>query len=44
MIQDQEGKSATFLIKRIVYEIYKRLNKINQHKMKSIPICIVKRD
>jgi NAD+ synthase len=40
MIQDQEGKSATDFSdrKRIVYEIYKRLNKINQHKMKSIPI------
>jgi NAD+ synthase len=36
MIQDEEGKSATdFLIeKRIVYEIYKRLNKINQHSEK----------
>jgi NAD+ synthase len=46
MIQDQEGKSATDFSdrKRIVYEIYKRLNKINQHKMKSIPICIVKRN
>jgi NAD+ synthase len=44
MIQDQEGKSATDFSdrKKIVYEIYKRLNKINQHKMKSIPICIVK--
>jgi NAD+ synthase len=29
---------------KIVYEIYKRLNKINQHKMKEIPVCLVKQD
>jgi NAD+ synthase len=43
MIQDQEGKSATdFLIEKNSLRNIQRLNKINQHKMKSIPICIVK--
>ena len=28
---------------KVVFEIYKRLNKSNQHKMNAIPICIVKR-
>ncbi|PKB16042.1 NAD(+) synthase [Flavobacterium sp. 5] len=26
---------------KIVYEIYKKLNKNNQHKMNSIPVCII---
>lgn len=28
---------------KIVFEIYKKLNKINQHKMVSIPVCTVNR-
>lgn len=28
---------------KIVYEIYKRLNKINQHKMNPIPVCLLNR-
>ncbi|CAM2792526.1 NAD(+) synthase [Flavobacterium frigoris] len=45
MIQDQEGKAITDFSARekIVFEIYKRLNKINQHKMKEIPVCLVNR-
>lgn len=27
-----------------VFEIYKRLNTINQHKMKEIPVCVIHRD
>ncbi|WP_016989704.1 NAD(+) synthase [Flavobacterium sp. ACAM 123] len=46
MFQDEEGKSPADFSgrKKIVYEIYKKLNRINQHKMKSIPVCLVKRD
>lgn len=45
MIQDEEGKANTDFSGRekIVFEIYKRLNKINQHKMKEIPVCLVNR-
>jgi NAD+ synthase len=45
MIQDQEGKAITDFSGRekTVFEIYKRLNKINQHKMKEIPVCLVNR-
>jgi NAD+ synthase len=43
MIQDKVGKLATDFSGRekIVFEIYKRLNKINQHKMHPIPVCII---
>lgn len=45
MIQDQEGKAITDFSGRekTVFEIYKRLNKMNQHKMKEIPVCLVNR-
>lgn len=45
MIQDQEGKAITDFSGRekTVFKIYKRLNKINQHKMKEIPVCLVNR-
>ena len=45
MIQDQKGKAITDFSGRekTVFEIYKRLNKINQHKMKEIPVCLVNR-
>jgi NAD+ synthase len=29
---------------KVVFAIYKRLNKINQHKMNPIPVCLVNRD
>jgi len=46
MTQDQAGKSSTEFSGRekTVFDIYKRLNKINQHKMKEIPVCLVNRD
>lgn len=46
MNQDQPGKSSTDFSGRekTVFEIYKRLNKINQHKMKEIPVCLLNRD
>jgi NAD+ synthase len=45
MIQDEEGSLLlTFLIEKNSLRNIQRLNKINQHKMKSIPICIVKQD
>ena len=41
MIQDEAKKNVTEFSgrDRIVFEIYKRLNSNNQHKMKPIPIC-----
>ena len=46
MNQDQAGKSSADFSGRekTVFDIYKRLNKINQHKMKEIPVCLVNRD
>ena len=43
MRQDEEGKSAASFSGRekTVFEIYKRLNTINQHKMQPIPVCIL---
>lgn len=37
-IKDFEGR------KREVFEIYKRLNRLNQHKMKPIPVCEIPGD
>lgn len=37
-VTDFEGREKT------VFEIYKRLNNANQHKMKSIPVCLVPED
>lgn len=41
MKMDASGKSARDFEgrKKLVFEIYKRLNKINQHKMQPIPVC-----
>lgn len=41
MLIDEEKSSQENFTERekIVYQIYKRLNKINQHKMISIPVC-----
>ncbi len=43
MLQDEKGKSAHSFSGReqAVFEIYKRLNTVNQHKMKPIPVCII---
>jgi NAD+ synthase len=43
MLEDEKGKIATEFTGREkkVFEIYKRLNAINQHKMREIPVCKV---
>jgi len=43
MLQDDEGKSTNSFSGRekTVFEIYKRLNTINQHKMQPIPVCVL---
>ncbi len=45
MDQNEAGKTENDFIGRekIVFEIYKKLNKINLHKMKSIPVCSIHR-
>jgi NAD+ synthase len=46
MAEDNAGKSSKDFSGRdkIVFEIYKRLNTINQHKMISIPVCFIPKD
>jgi NAD+ synthase len=46
MMQVQAEKSSSDYSGRekTVYEIYKRLNEINQHKMKEIPVCSINRN
>ncbi|PWA06504.1 NAD(+) synthase [Flavobacterium psychrotolerans] len=46
MLEDEAGKEANDFTGRekIAFEIYKRLNKTNQHKMNPIPICLVHRN
>jgi NAD+ synthase len=46
MLADEAGKTADDFSGRQkeVFEIYKRLNKSNQHKMNPIPVCLVHRD
>ena len=41
MLADESGKSSVDFSGReqIVFDIYKRLNRINQHKMNPIPVC-----
>ncbi|CEN41772.1 NAD(+) synthase [Capnocytophaga cynodegmi] len=41
MLQDEKGKTADDFsgLEKEVFQIYKRLNKSNQHKMNPIPIC-----
>ena len=43
MKQDEEGKTGADFSGRekIAFEIYKRLNTSNQHKMQPIPICLI---
>jgi NAD+ synthase len=46
MNADENGKTATDFEGRqqTVFEIYKRLNRINQHKMLPIPVCVIDKD
>ncbi|WP_035670133.1 NAD(+) synthase [Flavobacterium sp. 83] len=43
MNQDETGKSANDFTGRekVVFEIYKRLNTTNKHKMNAIPVCLI---
>ena len=43
MLEDEKGKITVNFNERekIVFEIYKKLNMINQHKMRDIPVCII---
>ncbi|MFV5688584.1 NAD(+) synthase [Flavobacterium sp. ZT3R25] len=43
MNEDEAGKSATNFTGRekVVFEIYKRLNTANKHKMNAIPVCLI---
>jgi NAD+ synthase len=43
MIADEAGKTSDNFSGRekIIFDIYKRLNTINQHKMQEIPVCII---
>ena len=46
MLAETHGKTTNDFSERqkVVYEIYRRLNKTNQHKMNTIPVCLVHRD
>ena len=46
MIEDENGKTAVDFSdrKQEVFSIYKRLNTINQHKMKPIPVCLIPKE
>lgn len=43
MNEDEKGKSANDFTGRekVVFEIYKRLNTANKHKMNAIPVCLI---
>lgn len=46
MLEDEKGKIAENFTERekIVFEIYKRLNASNQHKMTEIPVCLIPKE
>ena len=46
MRMDEKGKSSSDFSERekVVFDIYKRLNKANQHKMLPIPICEIPKE
>lgn len=46
MLQEEAGKSLNDFSDResTVFGIYKRLNKSNQHKMRTIPVCSIRRN
>lgn len=43
MLEDEKGKSSNDFSGReqIVFNIYKKLNLLNQHKMREIPVCVL---
>ena len=43
MLEDEKGKTVENFAGRekIVFEIYKKLNTINKHKMTEIPVCLI---
>ena len=43
MIEEEQGKNSEdfFGREKIVFEIFKKLNTINQHKMREIPVCYI---
>jgi NAD+ synthase len=43
MLEDEKGKTAENFTerKKTVFQIYKRLNTVNKHKMNEIPVCII---
>ncbi|MFV8325173.1 NAD(+) synthase [Flavobacterium sp. ZS1P14] len=43
MNQDESGKSVNDFTGRekVIFEIYKRLNSANKHKMNAIPVCLI---
>lgn len=44
MLEDENNSPSTHYTEREkVFEIYKKLNTINQHKMNSIPVCVINR-
>jgi len=46
MLEDENNNDSTNYTEREkkVFEIYKRLNTINQHKMNPIPVCVINRN
>lgn len=46
MLEDENNNDSTKYTEREkkVFEIYKRLNTINQHKMNPIPVCVINRN
>ncbi len=46
MLEDEKGKISENFSGRekIVFDIYKKLNSINQHKMNEIPVCFIAND
>ena len=46
MLEDEKGKTSDNFSGRekIVFDIYRKLNTINQHKMREIPVCIISND
>lgn len=46
MLEDENNNESTNYTEREkkVFEIYKRLNTINQHKMNPIPVCVINRN
>ena len=46
MLEEEKGKISENFSGRekIVFDIYRKLNTINQHKMREIPVCIISND